>query len=128
MVAGDVVRLAIGLVQISGRLEVRYVGPRALFETLGVEPWGRLASGSLELVAIVLILVPRSAAIGAVLAMGLMAGAIVSHFALLGIEFQGDGGSLFAMAVAAFFAAVLVAWVRRASLPIVGPSLAPVAG
>ena len=42
----------------------------ALFETLGVEPWGRLATGGIELVAVVLLLVPRTAALGGLLTVG----------------------------------------------------------
>ena len=73
----------------------------ALFETIGMEPWGRYGSGALELVAAVLLLLPaaRFAATGSVLALGLMTGAIFLHLTKLGIEVQGDGGTLFAMAI-----------------------------
>ena len=62
-----------------------------IFTTLGVEPWGRIATGVIELIASVLLLVPVTAPIGAALAMGVMAGAILSHLTFLGIEVKGDG-------------------------------------
>jgi hypothetical protein len=79
--------------KFSGAAESRWI-----FETLGAEPWGRLGTGALEAVAVVLLLLPRTAALGALLAAGLMAGAIGSHVAVLGIDVQGDGGLLFALA------------------------------
>jgi len=49
--------------------------PIWIFEQLGAEPWGRLGSGAVELVASILILLPATAAVGALLAIGVMAGA-----------------------------------------------------
>ena len=91
-----------------------------LFSQLGVEPWGRLASGVIELGASLLLLLPATAAIGGVLAANVMIGAILSHIFVLGINFNGDGGALFMMAVVVFAASLAVAWIRRADLPIVG--------
>src|ERR1044071_8759749 len=45
----------------------------------GVEPWGRVGSGVIELVASLLLVVPATASIGAVLTIGVMAGAMASH-------------------------------------------------
>lgn len=66
-----------------------------IFSTLGVEPWGRIGSGVVELIASVLILIPRTSWIGAGIGLGVMAGAILSHLTILGIEVQGDGGPVF---------------------------------
>ena len=95
-----------------------------IFSTLGAEPGGRYATATFELVAVLLLLVPRTAAMGAVLAMGLMAGALGSHLAVLGIEVQGDGGLLFGLANTTFIAAAVVAWLRRGAIPAVGGWLA----
>ena len=89
---------------------------RALFEALGAEPWGRIGTGVAELAAVALLLLPATAAYGALLALGLMAGAIGSHLLVIGIEHEGDGGLLFGMAVAAFAASALVAWLRRGAI------------
>jgi uncharacterized membrane protein YphA (DoxX/SURF4 family) len=91
-----------------------------IFSTLGVEPWGRIATGVIELIAAVLVLIPRSAWLGALLAAGSMAGAILSHLTLLGIEVMGDGGLLFALAFAVLIAALVVLWLHRRDLPVLG--------
>ena len=52
---------------------------------VGLEPWGRYASGVAELFAAILLLFPRTTATGALLAAGVMIGAIGSHLTKLGI-------------------------------------------
>ncbi|MDO1500241.1 DoxX family protein [Winogradskyella maritima] len=73
-----------------------------IFETVGLEPYGRLGIGVLELIAGILLLIPRTIWMGALLATGLMAGAIFMHLTQLGIDVKGDGGVLFYTAVATF--------------------------
>ena len=90
-----------------------------IFSTLGAEPWGRIGSGVFELIAALMLLTPAFAPFGAILAMGVMAGAIVSHLTLLGIEVQGDRGLLFALALTTFGAAAAVAFIRRGQIPFV---------
>lgn len=97
---------------------------RFIFSTLGIEPWGRYFTGICEVIAVILILNPRTAAAGGVLAMGLMAGAIMGHLTKLGIEVQGDGGLLFGLAVTVLVAAAVVVLLRRHELPIVGAMFA----
>ncbi len=70
-----------------------------LFTKLGVEPWGRIGTGVIELITSILLLVPATVFFGAFLGVGLMAGAILSHIAVIGIESQGDGGQLFTLAI-----------------------------
>lgn len=91
-----------------------------IFSTLGAEPWGRIGSGVIELIASILLLAPATAPIGALLTMGVMAGAIVSHLTILGIEIKGDGGLLFGLALTAFAGSAIVVAIRRGQLPIVG--------
>ena len=86
----------------------------------GAEPWGRLGSGVVELMASLLLLVPRTASIGALVTMGVMGGAIVSHLAILGIEVKGDGGLLFGLALTAFVGSAIVLILRRSQIPVVG--------
>ena len=105
--------------KFTGQPESRYI-----FEKLGAEPWGRYGSGAVELLAVLLLLSPRTAAIGAVLAMGTMAGAIASHLGPLGVEVQGDGGTLFTLAIVTFVSVAIVAFLRRGTLPVVGARLA----
>lgn len=91
-----------------------------IFRTVGAEPWGRIGSGVLELVAALLLLTPALAAYGAILTMGLMAGAILSHLTILGIEVKGDGGLLFGLALTAFVGSLVVVLIRRAQIPLLG--------
>lgn len=70
-----------------------------IFSTLGVEPYGRIGSGVIELIAAILILIPKTTWIGAFTAAGVMMGAILSHLFILGIEVKNDGGTLFILAV-----------------------------
>jgi len=91
----------------------------------GVEPWARIGSGVVELVASLLLLVPSTASIGAIVTMGVMAGAIASHVAILGIEVKGDGGLLFALALTAFIGSAIVLILRRSQIPVVGRRFQP---
>lgn len=91
-----------------------------IFTTLGVEPWGRFGLGVMELLNVILLLIPRTAAFGGAMTVGLMIGAVGSHLGPLGIDVQGDGGALFAMALVALVAGGVVAWIGRRELPVVG--------
>lgn len=94
-----------------------------IFQTVGQEPWGRLGSGVVELLASVLLFVPRFTAVGAVLAAGVMSGAIFFHLTKLGIEVQGDGGLLFGLACFVFAGSAFLAFVFRHELPVIGARL-----
>ncbi len=87
-----------------------------IFSTLSAEPWGRWLSGVAELAAAALILYSKTQALGALLAMGVMSGAILSHLTVLGIEIQGDGGLLFALALTVFGCSAVVAFARKQDL------------
>ena len=91
----------------------------------GVEPWGRIGSGVVELVASVLLLVPATASLGAVVTLAVLAGAIMSHLLILGIEVKGDGGLLFGLALTAFVGSAIVLALRRAQLPVFGRFFQP---
>ena len=84
-----------------------------LFTELGMEPWGRIGTGIFELIASILILYPRTTGYGAVLGMGLMAGALFFHLTKLGIVFDGDA-VLFTYALIVFIScAILVLFYRK---------------
>ena len=94
-----------------------------IFKTLGMEPWGRIGSGVAELIAVILLLYPRTVTLGAILALGVISGAIVSHLTKLGIVVMNDGGLLFGLAVAVFVASAVVLVIRRTQIPVVGTAL-----
>lgn len=84
-----------------------------IFQTLGAEPVGRIGSGVVELIASILILVPRTAILGALLGLGTMAGAILSHLFILGIEVKNDGGTLFFLAIITFICCATLVFLQR---------------
>ena len=96
-----------------------------IFSKIGAEPWGRIASGVFELVAAALLLIPRTVVVGAVLSLGVISGAIISHLTQLGVALTevGDRGELFALAVVVFVGSAAVLFIRRGELPLVGPLL-----
>ena len=98
-----------------------------IFSTLGMEPWGRIGSGVAELIAAALLLIPSTAAYGALLSLGVISGAIFFHLTKLGIALTevGDHGELFALALVVFACSAVVLVLHRAELPVVGPMLSP---
>lgn len=96
-----------------------------IFSKLGAEPWGRIASGVFELIAAALLLIPRTAAVGAAMSLGVIGGAIFSHLTVLGVALTevGDRGELFALALVVFVGSAAVLFIRRRELPFVGSAL-----
>jgi len=84
-----------------------------IFSKLGMEPWGRIGTGILELIASLLILYPRTTFFGAVLATGLMAGAVIAHVTKLGIAVKDDGGQLFIYALLVFISSAVLGIIYR---------------
>lgn len=91
-----------------------------IFTKVGMEPWGRIGSGVVELVAAILLLTPRFTWAGSVLAIGMMGGAILSHLTILGVEVEGDKGLLFGLAVIVFLAAGVNLFLHRTEIPVLG--------
>jgi uncharacterized membrane protein YphA (DoxX/SURF4 family) len=89
-----------------------------IFSKLGVEPWGRLGSGVLELAAAALILIPQSTWLGALLGLGVMTGAIAAHLFVLGIPVMGDGGQLFIYALVVWLCCAWLVWLNRYKIPV----------
>lgn len=90
-----------------------------IFTTLGLEPYGRIGIGVMELIASILILLKRTSWAGALLTVGLMAGGIFSHLTQLGIEVKGDGGQLFYMAVGTWVLSLVILWSERKQIPFI---------
>jgi hypothetical protein len=91
-----------------------------IFRTVGAEPWGRIGSGIIELIASILLLAPSTIPIGALLVLATMSGAILSHLTVLGIEVKGDGGLLFGLALVAFVSSGIILTIRRPDIPVFG--------
>jgi len=96
-----------------------------IFSRIGAEPWGRIGSGVIELIASVLLLVPRTVAVGAVLTLGTACGAILAHLTQLGIRLAavGDNGELFALAMVVLIGSAVILFLRRRAIPLIGERL-----
>jgi len=94
-----------------------------IFESVGLEPVGRIGSGVVELIASILLLIPRTIWAGALITMGVMGGAIMMHLTLLGIEVKEDGGVLFITGVVTFVLAAIILFLYRKSIPVLGRKL-----
>ena len=89
-----------------------------IFSQLGMEPWGRIGTGIAELITGILLLVPRTAWVGALGGLAIISGAIFAHLTQLGIVVQGDGGLLFGLAVTVFVCCLLILWLHRGEIPL----------
>lgn len=93
-----------------------------IFTTLGIEPWGRIGSGVVELIASILLIIPRTVLLGAALTLATMTVAIISHLTKLGIAIPAvdDSGELFTLAVVVVLCTVGVIVLHRRELSMLG--------
>jgi uncharacterized membrane protein YphA (DoxX/SURF4 family) len=94
-----------------------------IFTKMGMEPWGRYGTGVFELIAGILLLIPKRSVLGAFLAAGVISGAILSHLFILGIEVDGDHGQVFYMAIAVFICSAIILLQNKKDIPVVGKLL-----
>jgi len=94
-----------------------------IFTKVGLEPNGRIFIGVLELIAAILLLVPKTVWAGALLTLGVIGGAIVMHLTQLGIEINNDGGVLFITAVTTFILSLLILYWYKKDIPFIGKKL-----
>ncbi len=88
-----------------------------IFTAVGMEPWGRIGVGVMELIASVLIIIPATVWLGSVLGIGLMAGAVAMHLLILGVEVDNDGGQLFTYALMVLLCSVYAFWKSKGQIP-----------
>ena len=88
-----------------------------IFTQVGMEPWGRIGIGVLELIASILLFITKKIWIGAGLSAGLMAGAVMMHLTMIGIEVKGDGGTLFYTAIATLILSLMILWGKKKDIP-----------
>src|SRR4051812_35367443 len=117
-------RLIVAIILLQ-TLFFKFTGAREsvyIFSTLGLEPWGRIGSGVVELIASVLILLPGTVVWGAALSLGVISGAIFSHVTKLGIALPAvdDHGELFALALVVLVCSAAVLVLHRNQLPVLG--------
>lgn len=106
--------------KFTGAEESRYIFTTLLGENEAV---GRIGSGIVELIAVILILIPATGWLGALLALGAISGAIFSHLTKLGIVVKDDGGLLFGLALAVFVLSAFVLFNERREIWFVGDKI-----
>ena len=124
-VASWLARIAVAVILVQ-TLFFKFTGAAEsvyIFTTVGQEPWGRYGSGVVELIASVLLFLPATVGVGALLALGTISGAIFFHLTKLGIVVLDDGGLLFGLALVVFVCSAFLVWLYRRTLPVVGAHL-----
>ena len=106
--------------KFSGAKESIYI-----FSTVGMEPWGRIGSGVVELIASIMLVIPATVTVGAIIALVTISGAIFFHLTKLGIALPAvnDRGELFTLAIVVFLVSLAILFIRRAEIPLIGSRL-----
>ena len=94
--------------KFSGSAESVYI-----FTQVGIEPWGRYLTGTIEAIAGMMLLLRALSGYGAAIGLVVISGAIFSHLTVLGVEVMDDGGYLFGLAITVFVCCIIVLWFRR---------------
>lgn len=102
-----------------------------IFSTVGralgldfMEPYGRIGSGIVELIAAALLLIPSTVVYGAIVALGVIGGAIFFHLTILGVQLTAvdDHGELFVLALIVFLFSLIILAMHRREIPVIGRS------
>jgi uncharacterized membrane protein YphA (DoxX/SURF4 family) len=96
-----------------------------IFTTAGIEPWGRILVGILELIASLLLIINLTAWIGAALSLALMSGAIFMHLTILGISVNDDGGQLFLYAITVAVCSLIVIFMNKEKIILLSKHVFP---
>jgi hypothetical protein len=90
-----------------------------IFTAVGMEPWGRIGSGIVELIAAILLLIPATVWVGALIGVGVISGAIISHLTIIGVEVMDDGGTLFILACVIFICCIYLLYLNRSKISVI---------
>ena len=113
------IRIVIAIILIQ-TLRFKFTGhPDSIyiFSKVGLEPFGRIGIGIIELIAAILLLIPKTIYFGALISFGVISGAIIMHLTILGIEVNNDHGILFYTAVIVFILSAIIIWEERKNIP-----------
>ena len=76
-----------------------------MFNSIGLGQWFRYLTGAMEVAGALMLLIPRLSGVGALLLVGVMIGAVITHLFVI-------GGSPF-MAIVLLVVSFIIAWGRR---------------
>ena len=114
-----ILRIAVAIILIQ-TLRFKFTGhPDSIyiFEQVGLEPYGRIGIGVIELIAGLLLIIPKTVWVGSLLTLGVIGGAILMHLTQLGIVVNNDSGTLFITAVITFILASIILYQYRSDIP-----------
>lgn len=94
-----------------------------IFSKVGLEPFGRIGIGVLELISAILLIIPRTIWLGALLTVGIIGGAVMMHLTQLGIEINNDGGTLFYLALVTLILSFIILFNQRKNIPFIGSKI-----
>lgn len=94
-----------------------------IFTQVGMEPFGRIGIGILELISALLLLYTPTIWLGGLMSTGIISGAVLMHLTMLGIEINNDGGTLFYMALLVFILSAIILINERKNIPYLGKKL-----
>jgi len=117
-IIGWVLRIAVAIILFQ-TLFFKFTGAEEsvyIFEKVGLGDAGRIGSGIGELIAGILLLIPRTTWMGALMALGIILGAVISHLTVLGIEVMGDGGTLFYLALSVLIGSLVILRMERPNM------------
>lgn len=77
------------------------------------EKYLRIGTGVIELIASILLFIPKTALLGALLTFATMSGAIITHLFIIGIVHNNDNGVLFMSAIVAFLASIVILYLSK---------------
>lgn len=94
-----------------------------VFDELEMGHFGKIVIAIIESSAAVLLLTNNLAHLGAILGFGNMLGAAIAHISVLGIAIRGDEGRLAIFLSVVLLSTLIVIFIRRKSLPLIGRAL-----
>ncbi|SNR15533.1 DoxX family membrane protein [Tenacibaculum jejuense] len=81
------------------------------------EAFMRIGTGIIELIATILLFLPKKTWLGALITVGVMSGAIFSHIIKIGIIHNNDGGALFIMAIITLISGGILLFLNKKDIP-----------
>lgn len=110
-----VLRIAISIIYLQ-TLYFKFTGhPDSvyIFSELGLEPYGRIGVGVIELIVSILLLINKTKLLSIIVSLGIITGAIASHLLVIGITIKEDHGGLFTLAIIIFTLNIVLIYLHK---------------
>ena len=110
-----VIRIAISLIYLQTLYFKFTAHPDSvyIFSKLGLEPYGRIGIGMLELIVAILLVLNKTKLLSIIVSLGIITGAIASHLLVIGITIKEDHGGLFTLAIIIFTLNIVLIYLHK---------------